>query len=39
MNDRPRAIVQFQYVLHEYPNSRESGLAKERLKQLGIDTK
>ena len=36
MNDRPRAIVQFQYVVHEYPNSRESALAKDRLRQLGI---
>ena len=39
MNDRPRAIVQFQYVVHEYPNSREAALAKDRLRQLGIDTK
>ena len=39
MNDRPRAIVQFQYVVHEYPNSRESALAKDRLRQLGIDIK
>jgi len=39
MNDRPRAIVQFQYVVHEYPNAREAALAKDRLKQLGIDIK
>jgi tol-pal system protein YbgF len=39
MNDRPRAIVQFQYVVHEYPNAREAALAKDRLRQLGIDTK
>jgi len=39
LNDRPRAIVQFQYVVHEYPSSREAALAKDRLKQLGIDTK
>lgn len=39
MNQRPQAIVQFQYVVHEYPSAHEAALAKERLKQLGVDIK
>jgi tol-pal system protein YbgF len=39
MNQRPQAIVQFQYVVHEYPNAHEAALAKDKLKQLGVDIK
>jgi hypothetical protein len=31
--------VQLQYVLHEHPKSQEAGLARQRLKQLGIETR
>jgi len=39
LGERPQGIVQLQYVLHEHPNSQEASLARQRLKQLGIDTK
>jgi hypothetical protein len=30
--------VQLQYVLHEHPRSQEASLARQKLRQLGIDT-
>jgi tol-pal system protein YbgF len=39
LGERGQGIVQLQYVLHEHPNSQEASLARQRLKQLGIETK
>jgi tol-pal system protein YbgF len=39
LNDKARAIVQLQYVVHEHPRSQEAGLARQKLKQLGVDSK
>jgi tol-pal system protein YbgF len=38
-NERAQGIVQLQYVLHEHPRSQEASLARQKLKQLGIETK
>ncbi len=38
IGERAQGIVQLQYVLHEHPNSQEASLARQRLKQLGIET-
>lgn len=39
INERAQGIVQLQYVVHEHPRSQEAGLARQKLKQLGIETK
>ncbi|HVR40807.1 MAG TPA: tol-pal system protein YbgF [Thermoanaerobaculia bacterium] len=39
INERAQGVVQLQYVVHEHPKSQEASLARQRLKQLGIDTK
>ena len=38
IGERAQGIVQLQYVLHEHPKSPEAPLARQRLKQLGIET-
>lgn len=39
LNDKARAIVQLQYVVHEHSKSQEASLARQKLKQLGVDSK
>ncbi len=39
LGEKAQAIVQLQYVVHEHPKSPEAALAKQKLKQLGVDTK
>ena len=39
INEKAQGIVQLQYVLHEHPRSQEAGLARQKLKQLGVETK
>jgi tol-pal system protein YbgF len=39
LNDKARAIVQLQYVVHEHPQAQEASLARQKLKQLGVDSK
>ena len=39
IGERAQGIVQLQYVVHEHPRSQEAGLARQKLKQLGIETK
>lgn len=39
LGERGQGIVQLQYVLHEHPKSSEAGLARQRLKSLGVETK
>jgi tol-pal system protein YbgF len=39
LGERAQGIVQLQYVLHEHPRSHEASLAKQKLAQLGIETK
>jgi tol-pal system protein YbgF len=39
VGERAQGVVQLQYVLHEHPKSQEAGLARQRLKQLGIETR
>ena len=38
IGERAQGIVQLQYVLHEHPKSQEASLARQRLRQLGIET-
>jgi tol-pal system protein YbgF len=38
-NEKAKGIVQLQYVVHEHPTSQEAALARQKLKQLGIETK
>lgn len=37
--EKAQGIVQLQYVVHEHPKSQEASLARQKLKQLGIDSK
>src|SRR5260221_2268948 len=39
LGDRARAIVQLQYIVHEHPKAQEASLARQKLKQLGVDSK
>lgn len=39
LGDKARAIVQLQYVVHEHPKSQEAALARQKLKQLNVDSK
>jgi tol-pal system protein YbgF len=39
INERAQGIVQLQYVVHEHPNASEAALARQRLRQLGIETR
>jgi len=39
LGERAQGVVQLQYVIHEHPNSQEAALARQRLKQLGIETR
>jgi tol-pal system protein YbgF len=39
LGEKAQGVVQLQYVIHEHPSSTEAGLARQRLKQLGIETR
>lgn len=39
VGERAQGVVQLQYVLHEHPSSQEASLARQRLRQLGIETR
>lgn len=39
VGEKAQGVVQLQYVLHEHPSSQEASLARQKLKQLGIETK
>jgi tol-pal system protein YbgF len=39
IGERAQGVVQLQYVVHEHPSSQEASLARQRLKQLGIETR
>lgn len=39
IGERAQGIVQLQYVVHEHPRSQEAGLARQKLRQLGVETK
>lgn len=39
IGERSQGVVQLQYVVHEHPTSQEAALARQRLKQLGIETR
>jgi tol-pal system protein YbgF len=39
LGQKPEAVVQLQYVIHEYATSDESRLAKAKLKSLGVETR
>ena len=39
VGEKAQGVVQLQYVLHEHPKSQEALLARQKLKQLGIETK
>jgi len=38
IGERAPGIVQLQYVVHEHPKSQEASLARQKLKQLGVET-
>jgi tol-pal system protein YbgF len=38
VGERAPGIVQLRYVLHEHPRSQEASLARQKLKQLGVET-
>jgi tol-pal system protein YbgF len=37
VGEKAQGVVQLQYVVHEHPKSQEAPLARQRLKQLGIE--
>ena len=39
IGERAQGVVQLQYVLHEHPKSPEAPLARQKLRQLGIETR
>jgi tol-pal system protein YbgF len=39
VGERAQGVVQLQYVLHEHPKSQEASLARQKLRQLGIETR
>jgi tol-pal system protein YbgF len=39
IGERSQGVVQLQYVVHEHPTSQEAALARQRLRQLGIETR
>ncbi|HSS45013.1 MAG TPA: tol-pal system protein YbgF, partial [Thermoanaerobaculia bacterium] len=39
LDQKPEAVVQLQYVIHEYPSAEEARLARARLKSLGIESR
>jgi len=39
INERAQGVVQLQYVVHEHPRSQEAALARQKLRQLGIETR
>jgi tol-pal system protein YbgF len=39
LGEKSQGIVQLQYVLHEHPRSPEADLARQKLKQLGVETR
>ena len=39
LGERAQGIVQLQYVVHEHPTSQEASLARQRLRQLGVETR
>ena len=39
IGERAQGVVQLQYVVHEHPSSQEASLARQRLRQLGIETR
>ncbi len=39
LGEKAQGIVQLQYVVHEHPSSQEASLARQKLKQLGVETR
>jgi len=39
IGEKANGIVQLQYVVHEHPTSQEAALARQKLKQLGVETR
>ncbi|MGZ5477800.1 MAG: tol-pal system protein YbgF, partial [Thermoanaerobaculia bacterium] len=39
LGEKAQGIVQLQYVVHEHPSSQEASLARQRLKQFGVETR
>ena len=39
VNERAQGVVQLQYVVHEHPSAPEAALARQKLKQLGVEPK
>ena len=39
LGQKPEAVVELQYVIHEYPSAEEARLARARLKTLGVEAR
>jgi tol-pal system protein YbgF len=39
IGEKANGIVQLQYVVHEHPRSQEAALARQKLKQLGVESR
>jgi len=37
LGERSQGVVQLQYVVRQFPNSDEANLARQRLRELGVD--
>jgi tol-pal system protein YbgF len=39
LGERPQGVVQLQHVIRQYPTSDEANLARQRLREIGVDAK
>jgi TolA-binding protein len=39
LGQKAEAVVQLQYVIHEFPSSEEARLARAKLKSIGVEAK
>ena len=39
LGQKAEAVVQLQYVIHEFPTSEEARLARAKLKSIGVEAK
>ena len=39
LGQKAEAVVQLQYVIHEFPSSEEARLARAKLKTIGVEAK
>ena len=39
LGERPQGVVQLQHVIRSYPTSDEANLARQRLREIGVDAR